>query len=37
VLDPIEGLTKDEVARGEDYFTRMRANLSALEQGLGCR
>jgi zinc transport system substrate-binding protein len=37
VLDPIEGLTKDEVASGEDYFTRMRANLSALEQGLGCR
>jgi zinc transport system substrate-binding protein len=37
VLDPIEGLTKDEVASSEDYFTRMRANLSALEQGLGCR
>jgi zinc transport system substrate-binding protein len=37
VLDPIEGLTQDEVARGENYFTRMRANLSALQQGLGCR
>lgn len=37
VLDPIEGLTKDAVARGENYFTRMRANLHALEQGLGCR
>jgi zinc transport system substrate-binding protein len=36
VLDPIEGLTKDEVAAGEDYFTRMRVNLSALEEGLGC-
>ena len=36
VLDPIEGLTKDEAARGEDYFTRMRANLLALEKGLGC-
>ncbi|HYY33770.1 MAG TPA: zinc ABC transporter substrate-binding protein [Gaiellaceae bacterium] len=37
VLDPIEGLTKEEIARGETYFTRMRANLRALEQGLGCR
>jgi zinc transport system substrate-binding protein len=36
VLDPIEGLTEDEVARGENYFTRMRANLRALEEGLGC-
>ena len=36
VLDPIEGLTKDEAAKGEDYFTRMRANLLALEKGLGC-
>ncbi len=36
VLDPIEGLTKDEAAQGEDYFTRMRANLLALEKGLGC-
>jgi zinc transport system substrate-binding protein len=37
VLDPIEGLTQDAVARGENYFTRMRANLRALQQGLGCR
>jgi zinc transport system substrate-binding protein len=37
VLDPIEGLTKDEAARGDDYFTLMRANLSALRAGLGCR
>jgi zinc transport system substrate-binding protein len=36
VLDPIEGLTPAEVARGDDYFTRMRANLRALEEGLGC-
>ena len=36
VLDPIEGLTPAEIARGEDYFTRMRANLRALEEGLGC-
>jgi zinc transport system substrate-binding protein len=37
VLDPIEGLTKDESTRGDDYFTLMRANLSALRAGLGCR
>ena len=37
VLDPIEGLTPAESARGEDYFTRMRANLEALRAGLGCR
>ena len=36
VLDPIEGLTPAEAASGEDYFTRMRANLRALEEGLGC-
>jgi len=36
VLDPIEGLTPAEIAQGEDYFTRMRANLHALEEGLGC-
>ena len=36
VLDPLEGLTKAEAAKGEDYFTRMRANLLALEKGLGC-
>jgi zinc transport system substrate-binding protein len=37
VLDPIEGLTPAESANGDDYFTRMRANLRALEEGLGCR
>jgi zinc transport system substrate-binding protein len=37
VLDPIEGLTKDEMADGENYFTLMRANLRALREGLGCR
>jgi zinc transport system substrate-binding protein len=36
VLDPIEGLTPAEIANGEDYFTRMRADLRALEKGLGC-
>jgi zinc transport system substrate-binding protein len=37
VLDPIEGLTPAEIANGDDYFTRMRSNLRALEEGLGCR
>ena len=37
VLDPIEGLTKDEISHGENYFTRMRENLRALQGGLGCR
>ena len=37
VLDPIEGLDKDEVAAGDDYFTLMRRNLAALRGALGCR
>jgi len=37
VLNPLEGLTEDELARGEDYFSVMEANLGALRQGLGCR
>jgi zinc transport system substrate-binding protein len=36
-LDPLEGLTPDALARGENYFTAMRSNLRALEEGLGCR
>jgi zinc transport system substrate-binding protein len=36
VLDPIEGLTNDELARGEDYFSLMRKNLRTLREGLGC-
>ncbi|MGH3011622.1 MAG: metal ABC transporter substrate-binding protein [Gaiellaceae bacterium] len=36
-LNPLEGLTEDELARGEDYFTVMEANLQALREGLGCR
>jgi zinc transport system substrate-binding protein len=36
-LNPIEGLSKDELERGEDYFSIMRANLAALRQALGCR
>ena len=37
VLDPIEGLTSDEVAAGDDYLSVMRANLAALREALGCR
>jgi zinc transport system substrate-binding protein len=37
VLDPIEGLSKDEIADGADYFSVMRANLAALRKALGCR
>jgi zinc transport system substrate-binding protein len=37
VLDPLEGLTEDELDRGEDYFSVMEANLETLRQGLGCR
>jgi len=36
VLDPIEGLTKDELERGENYFSLMRKNLRTLRSGLGC-
>ena len=37
VLNPIEGLTPRQAARGEDYFSLMRSNLSALRKALGCR
>ena len=36
VLDPIEGLTEEEAAHGDDYFTLMRMNLVSLQEGLGC-
>jgi zinc transport system substrate-binding protein len=35
-LDPLEGLTEDEVADGEDYFSVMRENLAVLREALGC-
>ena len=37
VLDPIEGLTEEQVARGDDYFSVMRRNLATLRVALGCR
>ena len=36
-LDPIEGLTEDEIAAGEDYLSVMRRNLATLREVLGCR
>jgi len=36
VLSPIEGLTSKSSARGDDYFSLMRGNLSRLESALGC-
>jgi zinc transport system substrate-binding protein len=36
VLDPIEGLTKAEVAADADYATIMRRNLAVLRTALGC-
>ena len=37
MLDPLEGLTDEEAAAGEDYFSVMRENLAALREALGCR
>lgn len=37
VLDPIEGLTEEQVVRGDDYFSVMRRNLATLRVALGCR
>jgi zinc transport system substrate-binding protein len=36
-LDPLEGLTKNEAAAGDDYFSVMRDNLASLKRALGCR
>jgi zinc transport system substrate-binding protein len=37
VLNPLEGVTESEQARDADYFSLMRANLSALRKALACR
>jgi zinc transport system substrate-binding protein len=36
VLDPIEGLTSDDLAAGKNYFTAMRQNLASLRAALQC-
>ena len=33
VLNPLEGLTEDELAAGEDYFSVMRSNLARSPEG----
>lgn len=35
VLNPIEGLTDDEVAQGANYISEMRMNLVNLKYALG--
>ena len=37
VLNPIEGLTEEQAAAGEDYFSLMRQNLANLRTGLNCK
>jgi zinc transport system substrate-binding protein len=36
VLNPIEGLTQEQVAAGDDYFSLMGGNLTNLRTGLDC-
>lgn len=36
VLNPLEGLTDEEVVQGKDYFTEMMTNLTHLETALQC-
>lgn len=35
-LDPVEGLTREDLDAGETYATVMRGNLDRLTEGLGC-
>jgi zinc transport system substrate-binding protein len=37
VLNPIEGLSSDEINQGKDYFTEMESNLINLKTALQCR
>jgi zinc transport system substrate-binding protein len=37
VLNPLEGLTQEQLDAGEDYLSVMRTNLDVLRDGLGCR
>jgi zinc transport system substrate-binding protein len=36
-LDPVEGLSEERLAAGEDYLSVMRTNLAALREALRCR
>jgi zinc transport system substrate-binding protein len=37
VFNPLEGLTKDELSSGQDYFTEMQNNLTNLQTALECQ
>ncbi len=37
VLNPLEGLSQEELDEEENYFSVMRENLATLRQALGCR
>ncbi len=37
VLNPLEGLNKNEIAAGKNYFTEMKSNLANLMIALECR
>ena len=37
VLDPLEGLTQEEINAGENYFTTMKQNLDHLKIALECQ
>jgi zinc transport system substrate-binding protein len=37
VLDPLEGLSEERLAEGEDYLSVMRENLAVLREALACR
>jgi zinc transport system substrate-binding protein len=37
VLNPVEGITREEAAAGKDYVALMEENLQSLRTGLGCR
>lgn len=36
VLDPIEGISDDDIKQGKNYFTVMESNLKNLQIALGC-
>jgi len=37
VLDPIEGLSDEDISQGKDYFSQMRQNLKNLQIALQCQ
>ncbi len=37
VLDPIEGISPEDTAKGENYFTKMQDNLANLKIALQCK